>query len=214
MYYNIHTHRFIPQTEVFSIENKYQDFGDELAGRKVSMGMHPWYLDVKYPEEQFRDLRNNALKQDVLAIGECGLDKLTATPWELQCRAFQWQIDLAQEINKPVIIHCVKAFGEVLEQLKQISIPVIFHGINNKLTVVKPVIERGYYLSFGKALLSDRDYIVKTFQAVPLDRVFLETDDSDTDIREIYKSAAKIKNITEKEIVLQLEKNFLNVFHS
>ncbi|TDE12114.1 TatD family hydrolase [Dyadobacter psychrotolerans] len=213
MFYDIHTHlENTPKADVISIKNIYQDFADNISGQKVSLGLHPWYLHNLHPEIQFKSLTDHITKPGVIAVGECGLDKLTSTGWDLQLKVFRWQIALAQEVNKPIIIHCVKAFPEVLAELKGIKVPVIFHGINNKRSILQPVIESGYYLSFGKALLSGHVYILETFRATPLQQVFLETDDADVDIREIYKSAAGIKNITEKEIVLQLEQNFLNVF--
>jgi len=158
-------------------------------------------------------LRNNISKPEVLAAGECGLDKLSGTDWALQLKAFQRQIELAEEINKPLIIHCVKAFNDVLAMLKNVKVPVIFHGVNNKLSIIQPVIDSGYYLSFGKSLLGFNEAILNTFRETPLEQIFLETDDADVDIKEIYKSAARIKNISEKEILLQVEKNFLNLFH-
>lgn len=212
MYYNVHTHPKSQTDDVVFIENLYKQFDQDFTDRNVSMGLHPWYLDVRTLEEQFESMTKSASASEVLAIGECGLDKLSGTDWDLQIKAFQYQIGLAEELGKPLIIHCVKAFSEVLALLKDVAVPVIFHGINNKLTLVQPIINRGYYLSFGKSVLGFNEAILNTFRSVPLERLLLETDDADLDIREIYKSAALVRNISEKEIVLQLEKNFSNVF--
>jgi len=213
MYYNVHTHPHSESEDVLFIENLYKNFDHEIDGRKVSMGLHPWYLDADNLDKQFDNLAKNAGKSQVLAIGECGLDKLSSTDWNLQLKAFQLQIKLAQELKKPLIIHCVKAFNEVLSLLRVVKVPVIFHGVNNKLSLIQPVMDAGFYLSFGKSLFGGNTAILNTFKTTPLEQVFLETDDSDIDIREIYKSAAGIREISEKEIVLQLGKNFLNVFH-
>jgi TatD DNase family protein len=212
MYYNVHTHPPVANASVVWIENLYKNFDQDIKGKKVSMGLHPWYLDGGNWHQQLENLTKNAGKKEVLAIGECGLDKLSSTDWALQIQAFQQQIQLADSLSKPMIIHCVKAHQEVLLQLKNVKGAVIFHGINNKLSIVKPVIDRGFYLSFGKSLLGFNEAILNTFRATPLEQIFLETDDADVDIKEIYKSACRIKNISEKEILLQLEKNFLNVF--
>ena len=213
MYYNVHTHPHSESEDVLFIENLYKNFDHEIEGRKVSMGLHPWYLDAGRLTEQFDELTKYAGSPSVLAIGECGLDKLSTTDWNLQLKAFQLQITLATDLNKPLIIHCVKAFTEVLGQLKDVRVPVIFHGVNNKLSLLQPVIDAGYYLSFGKSLLGGNAAILNTFRTTPLKQIFLETDDADADIKEIYKSAAEIREISEKEILLQVEKNFLNVFH-
>ncbi|MBE9465966.1 TatD family hydrolase [Dyadobacter subterraneus] len=213
MYYNVHTHPHAHDADVLFIENLYKNFEQNIGGRKVSMGLHPWYLETENLDEQLENLKNNITRPEVLAVGECGLDKLSTTDRALQVKAFQAQIELAEEIDKPIIIHCVKAFNDVLVMLKNIKVPVIFHGVNNKLSIIQPVIDAGYYLSFGKSLLGFNDAILKTFRETPLEQIFLETDDADVDIKEIYKSAAGIKDISEKEILLQVEKNFLNLFH-
>jgi len=213
VFYSVHSHS-CRQTDSFCIRNVHSNFDQEIGGQTVSFGLHPWYLNNTDFEQQFADLKHNAAKPEVLAIGECGLDKITTINWDLQLTAFRRQILLAQEIEKPLIIHCVKAFNEVLSELKHVSIPVIFHGINNKLSLVQPVIDAGYYLSFGKSLLSNNGSVLDTFRKTPLEQVFLETDDLESDISEIYKLAAQIKNVSEEEIVLQLENNFSNVFNS
>ena len=213
MYYNVHTHPHAHDDDVLFIENLYRNFDQEIRGKQVSMGLHPWYLKAGSLAEEMESLRNNISRPEVLAVGECGLDKLSDTDRELQVSAFKLQVELANEMNKPLIIHCVKAFNEVLALLKDSRVPVIFHGINNKLSLIQPVIAEGYYLSFGKSLLGYNEAILNTFRATPLEQVFLETDDADVSIKEIYKSAARIKNISEKEILLQVEKNYLNLFH-
>lgn len=213
MYYNIHTHHGC-KSDVFCIRNIHQDFETNVLTGPVSMGLHPWFLSETEFDEQFLELSNNVSKPEVVAIGECGLDRITSTEWTLQLKAFRMQISLAQEVGKPLIIHCVRAFSEVLSELRSVKTKIIFHGINNKLTQVRPVIDAGHYLSFGKSILSSNLQILDTFKKTPLEQVFLETDDLLTDISEIYKLAADIRQISEDELVWQLEKNFINVFGS
>lgn len=194
------------------MRNIHECFDQPLTGQAVSMGLHPWYLSATDFDQQFLELKINVSKPEVFAIGECGLDKLTKTDWSLQLKAFRMQIGLAEETRKPLIIHCVKAFSEALNELRSVKTKIIFHGINNKFTHVRPVIDAGHYVSFGKSLLSTHSQILDTFRKTPLEQVFLETDDLVTDISEIYKLAANIRQISEDELVLQLGKNFLNVF--
>jgi len=85
--------------------------------------------------------------------------------------------------------------------------------LKTPVSLVQPAIAQGYYLSFGKALLNPGASIMHTLKAVPADQLFLETDDTGVSIREIYKSAAEIRNITENEIALQLQKNYDSVFN-
>lgn len=212
MFLDVHTHHPAQDPEVRAIQNRHSGFRHPIDGMPVSAGLHPRYIRPETLAADFEELRRYAAEPHVLAIGECGLDKLAATDWETQCRAFEWQISLSNELCKPLVIHCVKAFLECLAFLKGVVVPVIFHGVNNRLSLIRPVIENGCFLSFGTTLLHPNAAIIETFRAVPLEQLFLETDDSGSDIREIYKSAAQLRNITEKEIALQLESNFGKVF--
>jgi len=212
MFLDVHTHNAASDPAVLAIENRHNDFDKPVAGRYLSMGLHPWYIREDTLSADFEKLRGYVAQKEVLAIGECGLDRLTTTDWDMQCRAFEWQISLAESLRKPLVIHCVKAFQECLALLQHTSVPVIFHGVNNRLSVIRPVIDAGYFLSFGKALLHPNASIAEAFSAVPLEQLFLETDDTRADIREIYKTASQLRNIPEKEIALQLESNFGKVF--
>lgn len=211
VYIDIHTHFYKPDAAVSAIENISGNFLKMPDDRPVSAGLHPWWLnDAENKMAQLRSIDN---RKNLAAIGECGLDKLTKTEWSIQLQFFEAQLQLAADLHKPVIIHCVKAFTEVLAMLKGIKVPVIFHGINNKLPIIQPVIERDHYLSFGKSLLTPNETIRHSLKAVPLSRLFLETDDSKVHIKDIYKSAAEMRNISENEIALQLQKNYHTVFN-
>lgn len=212
MFLDVHTHNPSTDPAVVAIENRYEGFRNPAHGRYVSAGLHPWYLNAATLESDLAALAEYALSAEVVALGECGLDKLTKTDWVLQCKAFEQQIGLAESLQKPLIVHCVKAFQECVALLNNVRIPVVFHGVNNRLSLVSPLIDAGYFLSFGKALLHPNPAIVESLNAVPLTQLFLETDDTGADIREMYKSASRLRNISQKEIALQLELNFSKVF--
>lgn len=213
MYYNIHTHNNVTEEDVVQVYNQYRHFTAPQVKGFYTAGLHPWHLSSNTRDQELKQLEQLLTDDQLLAVGECGLDKITNTDWDLQKDVFKQQILLAQEYRKPLVIHCVKAFAETLQLLKTITVPVIFHGINNKLSAIQPLINAGHYLSFGKNLLQPQPAITESFLATPLTQLFLETDDADTSIRDVYKSAAKIRNIDEKEILLQLEVNFNTVFH-
>lgn len=210
-YINIHTHSYKPNEKQISIENILKDFRDIPDDHPVSAGLHPWYLENA--DEEFDLLKTICRRQNVVAIGECGLDRLAQTDWKKQVVFFKAQLDLATSLNKPVIIHCVRAFSEIISMLAGITVPVIFHGVNKKLSTVEPLIQRGYYLSFGKAILNPGGTIINTLRAVPPFQLFLETDDSEATIQEIYKTAAGIRNVSENEIALQISENYRSVFN-
>jgi TatD DNase family protein len=189
MYYDLHTHHF-PEGN-----------GDICAIRSV--GIHPWYISKDNIEEKLGLIEKYALSPQVQAIGECGLDKLCETDFELQKEVFLSHISISEKTGKPLIIHCVKAFDEII-LFKKESRPTqtwIIHGFRGKPQQAKQLIEQGFYLSFGL------HYNEQSLQNIPIERVFFETDDSGCDIRTIYKNAASVLNISEEKLIRQIEKN-------
>ena len=174
--------------------------------------MHPWYITESKAEAEFGELRVAIVKSNVLAIGECGLDRVCETDFELQKHYFIKQIELANEVRKPLIIHCVRAFDEVLHLLKQhhVVVPVIFHGFNKNEKVAAQILNAGYLLSFGQKLMFESNATV--FKSTPIDRLFLETDDGNVSIEEVYKIAAVIKGMTVEELQQQIQINTNLVF--
>ncbi len=158
-------------------------------------------------------LKLYSINKRVLAIGECGLDRLCDTPFPLQIKVFTEQIMWANEVAKPLLIHCVKAHRETISLLQDCKnlMPVIFHGFNNNQEIAKQIINNGYYLSFGKSLFNPT--IENLFSSMPIDKIFLETDDSNGDIQSIYKQAAKIKNTSIDQLNLQIHLNVQQVFN-
>ena len=127
--YNIHTHK--SQTGVFEIFNQFpNNFIDQ--NQFYSLGIHPWFIDNEKLTEELEFIESKKEDFYFLAIGECGLDKLTSTNFDLQIKVFRQQIELAIHLKKPLIIHCVRAYQEVIAILKDyhLTIPIIFHGFN------------------------------------------------------------------------------------
>jgi TatD DNase family protein len=209
---NMHTHHPLlsKHEDAFELVDLYDHFETASAENYYSMGLHPWYLQDF--ENQLEILAYHSGNANVLAIGECGLDKVCTTDWARQELAFQSQIELAHKLNKPLIIHCVRAYSEVLSMLQKVKVPVIFHGFNKKPALAMEIIQQGYYLSFGAALLKDNVTVHEAFTQIPPDRFFLETDDAGISITEVYDAAAHIRKTEEEVIILQLQQNFKKVF--
>jgi TatD DNase family protein len=176
------------------------------------MGIHPWYIHPGHWENQLRSLRHKSTHPGILAIGECGLDKVCATPFSLQVQVFQAQVEWANTIGKPLMIHCVRAWEEVLALLEEanIRVPVLFHGYNKNTQLARRITGKGYYISLGKAL--QRPGIQDVLRVVPANRFFLETDDAELSIGEIYHLAAKALSIDHNSLALQIQKNAEVVF--
>ena len=113
-YYDVHTHRLSVHDDEVIIQNidSKELFSTE---RYCSVGIHPW----KASDLPISELLSLANEKSVLAIGECGLDKICNTPLPLQINVFEKQIQLANLLHKPLVIHCVRAHDEVLSCLKK-----------------------------------------------------------------------------------------------
>lgn len=205
---NFHTH--IPSSH--SIINISSSFDKVLEVEYFSAGLHPWFLDRSTFQQELEALKKITDKENVVAVGECGLDKVHNTPWDLQIEAFIVQIRLANTVNKPLIIHCVRAFEEVLHLLDDhaVSVPVIFHGFNKSIQLAQQILHKGYYLSFGRSIFSAEK--AEVFRQVPLDRLFLETDSASLPIEEVYTEAAKIRSVSVKELNDAIDRNIKSVF--
>lgn len=212
-YIDIHTHK--QSATGLSVINLYKDFAQAVDGTTCSIGIHPWYIQAGGLNGQLRELTTYATLPNVIAIGECGLDKATDMDWQLQVTAFTEQVRLANQLKKPLIIHCVRAYEEVLHILKEekVAVPVIFHGFNKNVQLAERLINAGYYLSFGAALLNEVFHAAKALTHIPLERIFLETDDSAVPIEQIYETAAGWLKTGKDALILQLQNNFHRVFN-
>lgn len=211
-FFNLHTHKFTNQDKVLELVNQYpQEFDATIP--YYSIGIHPWYIDKERLEDDLQVMDSKVLDYNYLSIGECGLDKRIEIPFELQEEVFEKQLLLAQKHNKPIIIHCVAAFQEVIAIKKRlkITVPMIIHGFSKNKQVAKGLIDNGFYISFGKYLLVNPE-LETVFQSIPNDRFFLETDTVEEGIEEVYALAAKYKNWSIDELQQQIKSNFATVF--
>lgn len=210
MKFNIHTHKSTHQDNVLEIVNQYpNEFDDSVT--YFSIGIHPWYIDADRVDEYLQIINEKLPLKNCLALGECGLDKRIETPLEIQTEVFEKQLHLAIKHQKPVVLHCVSAYQEVIEIKKRlkIEVPMIIHGFSKNWQVAKSLLDNGFYLSFGKYLLRNPE-LSTVFEQVPNNRFFLETDTIEEDINDVYIKAASIKNIDVEQII---EDNFKLVFN-
>lgn len=212
MFYNIHTHQSSNQKDVFDIVNQYPNELDRFV-KAYSIGIHPWYITENRIEGDLMIIEQRLSDINCFALGECGLDKAIGISLQLQIEIFQKQLILAERYNKPIIIHCVKAFQEVIAIRKKnkISVPMIIHGFSKNSTIAKQLIDNGFYLSFGKYFLRNPKS-EKIFQSIPEDRIFLETDTIQQTIQEVYALAAKYLNEDLIMVKKRIANNFKTIF--
>lgn len=220
-YFNLHTHKFTNDSQILELVNQYP-WEFDAAIPNYSIGIHPWHID-RLPREFAMTRLENDLKiideklqlPECLALGECGLDKRIETPLNVQIEVFEKQILLAEKHQKPLVLHLVAAFDEliVIKKRMKISVPIIIHGFSKSEQVAKQLIDNGFYLSFGKYLLRNPE-LESVFNSIPNDKFFLETDTIDEALEEVYQLAAKYKNITIEELKSIINSNFMTVFKS
>lgn len=170
-----------------------------------SIGIHPQDIVKNSIDKQISWLKTN-IDENCLAIGECGLDGLVFTDIKMQEEVFLKQIHLANEVGKPMIIHCVRKFYEVISFRKKSKQPMIIHGFNKKQSIADDLLKNNFYLSFGKAVLYNLS-LQNTLKTVPPDRIFLETDNDDFSISDLYQKVAEIKGISLEDLNKQILEN-------
>ena len=206
---DIHTH-CQPEVPGEAIVNCFPEtFVPQLEGW-YSVGIHPWYITSSTVSlaDKKRCLEELLYHPQVLAMGEAGLDKLADASLPLQREVFEYQARLAEETDKPLVIHLVKAVDELLK-LKQKIRPVkpwIIHGFRGKAVLAEEYLRHGFHLSFGER------YQEEALRIVPSDRLFLETDESMTSIDTLYERAAMIRKIPSGELRETVRKNVEEIF--
>lgn len=211
-FFNFHTHQFTNQSSILELVNQYpQEFDASIPF--YSIGIHPWYIKEDRIDEDLIIIEEKLQTQNCLAIGECGLDKRIEISFDQQIIVFEKQLALAEKHKKPVVIHCVAAFQEIIAIKKKmkVSVPMIIHGFSKNSQLANQLITAGFYLSFGKYLLKNLD-LKTVFQNTPNDRFFLETDTIEESIEQVYDLASEYKNLTIKELQEVVSSNFMNVF--
>ncbi|HYQ55876.1 MAG TPA: TatD family hydrolase [Draconibacterium sp.] len=215
-YIDIHTHPFSNEKNTITIQNINP--GDRFAafnGRNFySIGLHPWNLGTKDENNQALQLVEEALEFDhVICVGEAGLDKISGGDYIEQLRVFEAQAIIAEEYQYPLIIHCVKALNEVVELRKKMNpaMPWILHAYNGSVETTKQIIDHGFFFSFGRNLFRDNSKAAESLKLLPLNKVFFETDESETGVELIYKQAAALKEMPLEELKEAVWNNFNQV---
>ena len=211
MLYNLHTHSASGSPDVFEIVNRYPY--EPIDVPYFSTGIHPWHIDEDKIEEHLAIIEERLQQDNCLALGECGLDKRIEIPLNIQVKVFERQLLLAKQYQKPVILHVVAAFQELVEikDMLQPGVPMIVHGFSKNAQVAKQLLDNGFYLSFGKYLLRNPD-LSEVFTSIPQDRFFLETDTIEEGIADVYAKAALARKMDIEDLKDIVSKNFKHIF--
>ncbi|MCS6770876.1 MAG: TatD family hydrolase [Kiritimatiellae bacterium] len=204
-----------------------------------SFGVHPWYVHEQ-PTDWEESLRDYLEDFPQAGVGEVGLDRWKSDlPWEGQVDAFRRQLRLARELKRPVSIHCLRAWGALVDVLESEPLPergLLMHSYGGSAEMVSILIPYGARFSLpGYFLRPDKENKLATFRRVPSDRLLIETDAPDqlppadlveypivgpdgqpinhpANLRAIYRRAAEALDRPFEEFVSQVEANFAEWF--
>lgn len=142
------------------------------------VGVHP--QEVRGEEVDLSFLSDCRSEAKILALGEIGLDYFWDTTYVRQQKeVFVAQVEFAERYNLPVVVHSRKAEHDVFTVLveKARNIPVVWHCFSGDFTLLHSILSRGWYISLGGVLTYPKAVKIREIaQAVPLERLFLETD--------------------------------------
>ena len=205
-----------------------------------SFGYHPWYLGERTPDwlanlEKFLDAVPSA-------VGEIGLDRWKpGLSYEHQEEVFLAQLQLAAKRNLPVSIHCLQAWGRMLELLQKNPRPergFVLHSFGGPAEMIPALAKLGAYFSFPGYFLHERKLKQReTFRHVPTDRLLIETDAPDqhlptekilhplaaadgsplnhpANLPAVYSGLAEFFGEKVESLAARVEENFLRVFLS
>ena len=195
---DIHTHN---STAVeYTIYNSGTSY---TAVRSISVGIHPWHINDNWKSE-FTAIAEYAKADNVVAIGECGLDSLKSSATiELQEEILKAHILLSEELQKPLIIHCVKAYNRLIALHKDMKPQQawILHGFRGKPQQAEQLIRAGFHISLGEKFNPD------SAKTIPTDKLFIERDESCRPIAEIYAAIATVKGISVETLAAHILHN-------
>ncbi len=215
-YIDIHNHGGRPSPGYYSIENLMaheEMVPDMTAGISYTYGIHPWHLTEESLVKQMNRVISIAGHANIIAIGEAGFDRLKGPELKLQHMAFEEQVAISEKFSKPVFLHCVKGWDELLEVHKKMG-PLqkwIIHGFRGKRELALQLLSKGMYLSFWFDFIL-RPESAPLLKSLPSDRIFLETDGSGVNIASIYIKVSVDLGLSVDDLKKQIFNNFNDLF--
>lgn len=202
-YIDIHTHKVSGALDTIEVLNITPD--DKCTGM-ASCGLHPWNVDCDW-ERAIETVRNRAYETNIVLIGEAGIDKICGTDIALQIMAMEKQAIIAEEVEKPMIIHCVKGFDEIISIRKAVKARHrwIIHGFRGKPQSALQLVRNGFDVSLGKM------FNPETARAIPLKCLWAETDETDISIRTVYRNIAEARGISVEELKDSIYERFCEI---
>ena len=197
---DIHTHHPAPQPE--AVVSVSPDMFNPIEGQLYSVGIHPWLTCDDIPDELWEKLEEAVRHPQVVAIGECGIDLVKGGPLYKQMLVMKRQIELSEELGKPLVVHWVHAHDIVIGLKKDLK-PTqnwLVHGFRGKPTIARMFVDAGIWLSFG-ATFND-----KSVGIVPSGMLLAETDESEVSIEDVI---TKLSVLSGRDVKSEIERDSL-----
>lgn len=199
-----HTHHQ-REHSIINFTHSKIDFKPSFA---YSVGLHPWWIDNASDgliSSLFNNIESN---RNVMAIGECGIDRLIPTSLELQKSVFSSHIELSEYLQLPLIIHCTRAWQEIITMHRRCSAkqPWIIHGFRGKPSILHSFISEGFYISYGE------HYNEQSLLLTPKNLLLIETDESALSIHDIATKVALTLGISADDLLATIIANTSGIF--
>ncbi len=204
---------------MLSCAAKFSDFKSlenaAFINKKIipCFGIHPWYAE-DFNDMTRKYLENILLKYPKSLIGEIGLDNVKNIEFSLQKDVLTAQLKIASIYKRPVILHCVKAYEQMLNILTKYPVKAfLLHSYNGNENYTKRFTKiNGYFSINTKILKENNSKAVKVLKSIPINKLLLETDASDSycldNIKLVYEKVAQILGIN----IESLAKIFIDNF--
>ncbi|MBQ3418719.1 MAG: TatD family hydrolase [Erysipelotrichaceae bacterium] len=191
---------------------------------KIAIGVYP--EDTNISEDIFKEYYEKMKEVD--AIGEIGLDyHWYPETKEKQKELFISQIKIANQLNKPIIVHSREAMGDCFEILKEHHCRGVLHCYSGSSEMAKELSKMGYYISLGGPLTwKNAKEPIEVVKNVPIDKLLIETDspyltpvpnrgkrNEPSNVIYVAKKMAEILNIEEETLLKQINLNYDNLFN-
>lgn len=218
-YIDFHTHKAPTNNEVISIVNVFLQKEFDTTKQKgdfvTSTGLHPWHIDDFKTYDITSFLEAALVQNQSVCIGECGLDRCIETDFSIQKEIFIQHVNVSQKLNLPIIIHCVRAYNDLIEIYKthnKKNIAWIIHGYDANHQTTELLQKNNFYFSVGNAIFNENSKIRKSIEIINPKSLFFETDDCILSVETIYREAKLLLNTNIEDLKILIYNNFKQLF--
>lgn len=205
-YFDFHHHHTDGRTGIYNLPA-----AGARGNESFSVGLHPREIAEDW-QEKFIHIAETACHPQCRAIGECGFDARSPADEALQKMVFQQHLILAEELRKPVIVHCVRRFDWLMSFSGKNLPPMVVHGFSKNEQMGRELLRKGFGLSLGGALLHTPQ-LHRLLAENGLPGIFFETDERPLGVEEIYRCAAEILHMDLTEIQQKIQQNLNNLWN-